>query len=154
LQKNIEWDKISFMNDAGNSDNLYWLLLRVAFQAKNGVVKLADKYGLTIVQLHSLAILNPGASIPMNRLSSTLLCDASNVTGVVDRLLSAGYIVREENPEDRRVKMITLTKDGEALRDRFFHELNNYQLPSFGELTLAQRHNLKDALLAILRPIS
>lgn len=142
------------MNDARNSDNLYWLLLRVAFQAKHGVVKLADMYGLTVVQLHSLAILDPGAGVPMNRLSSMLLCDASNVTGIVDRLLSAGYIVREENPEDRRVKMIALTKEGEALRNRFFHELNDYQLPSFGELTPTQRDNLKDALLAILRPIS
>jgi DNA-binding MarR family transcriptional regulator len=142
------------MNEARHGDNLYWLLLRVAFQAKHGVIKLADTYGLTVVQLHSLAILDPGAGVPMNRLSSMLLCDASNVTGIVDRLLSAGYIVREENPDDRRVKMIALTKEGEALRNRFFEELNDYQLPSFGELTATQRDNLKDALLAILRPVS
>ncbi|HSW77826.1 MAG TPA: MarR family transcriptional regulator [Candidatus Chromulinivoraceae bacterium] len=142
------------MNDARNSDNLYWLLLRVAFQAKQGLIRLADTYGLTVAQLHSLAILDPGAGVPMNRLSSTLLCDASNVTGIVDRLLSAGYIVREENPEDRRVKMIALTKEGEKLRNRFFHELNDYQLPSFSELTPTQRDNLKETLLVILRPIS
>lgn len=138
------------MNDARDSDNLYWLLLRVAFQAKHGVIKLADTYGLTVVQLHSLAILDPGAGVPMNRLSSMLLCDASNVTGIVDRLLSAGYIVREENPDDRRVKMIALTPEGEALRNRFFEELNDYRLPSFDSLTSTQRDNLKDALLTIL----
>lgn len=139
------------MNDAIDSDNLYWLLLRVAFQAKHGVIKLAETYNLTVVQLHSLAILDPGVGVPMNRLSSMLLCDASNVTGIVDRLLNAGYIVREENPDDRRVKMIALTPEGEALRTRFFDELNDFQLPSFKQLSPTQRDNLKDALLTILR---
>jgi len=43
------------------------------------------------------------------------MCDASNVTGIVDKLEARG-LARREQAEDRRVKVLTLTKEGEALR--------------------------------------
>jgi DNA-binding MarR family transcriptional regulator len=139
------------MNEAQTSSELYWMFLQVAFIAKHGIMKLAEKHGLTIVQLHALGIMNPGESVPMNRLSSVLLCDASNVTGIVDRLLGAGYIEREENPADRRVKMIALTSGGEELRRDFLQELSGYELPEFKNLSAEQRDNLKEILQIILK---
>jgi DNA-binding MarR family transcriptional regulator len=72
------------MNDDPLRNNLYWMLLQVAFRSKHGLMKLAEKHDLTVVQLHSLGVMNPGEPIPMNMLSNLLLCDASNVTGIVD----------------------------------------------------------------------
>lgn len=140
------------MNETTQQDNLYWMLLQVAFRAKHGLMKLAENHDLTVVQLHALGVLNPGESIPMNRLSCVLLCDASNVTGIVDRLLAAEYIERKENPDDRRVKMISLTPQGEALRLQFFDELHDYELPEFARLTPTERDGLKQVLQIILRP--
>ncbi len=140
------------MNETTQQDNLYWMLLQVAFRAKHGLMKLAENHDLTVVQLHALGVLNPGESIPMNRLSCVLLCDASNVTGIVDRLLAAEYIERKENPDDRRVKMISLTPQGEALRLQFFDELHDYELPEFARLTPTERDGLKRVLQIILQP--
>lgn len=140
------------MNDDPLRDNLYWMLIQVAFRSKHGLMKLAEKYDLTVVQLHSLGILNPGESVPMNTLSCMLLCDASNVTGIVDRLLTQGYIKREENPKDRRVKMITLTPEGESLRSVLLEEIAHYELPEISRLTGAQRAELKAMLGVILQP--
>ena len=140
------------MNETTQQDNLYWRLLQVAFRAKHGLMKLAENHDLTVVQLHALGVLNPGESIPMNRLSCVLLCDASNVTGIVDRLLAAEYIERKENPDDRRVKMISLTPQGEALRLQFFDELHDYELPEFARLTPTERDGLKRVLQIILQP--
>lgn len=134
------------------SDNVYWMLLQVAFRAKHGMMKLAEKHDITVVQLHSLGVMNPGEAIPMNALSCILFCDASNVTGIVDRLLVLGYVKREESLKDRRVKMITLTPAGEKLRAAFLDELNQYEMPEFERLTGAQKTELKATLSTILRP--
>lgn len=140
------------MNGETLQDNLYWMLLQVAFRSKHGLMKLAEKHDLTVVQLHSLGIMNPGEGVPMNTLSCMLLCDASNVTGIVDRLLAQGYIKREENPKDRRVKMISLTKEGEELRAVLLNEIAEYELPELSRLTHAQRSDLKAMLGIILQP--
>ena len=140
------------MNNDPMRDNLYWMLLQVAFRSKHGLMKLAEKYDLTVVQLHSLGVMNPNEGMPMNMLSNLLLCDASNVTGIVDRLLTQGYIKREENPKDRRVKMITLTAEGEALRNTLLAEIADYELPELSRLTQAQRAEFKAMLGVILQP--
>jgi DNA-binding MarR family transcriptional regulator len=140
------------MNNPQMQDNLYWMLIQVAFRSKHGLMKLAEKYDLTVVQLHSLGVMNPGEAIPMNELSCILLCDASNVTGICDRLLTQGYIKREENPADRRVKLITLTPKGESLRSTLLEEVSQYELPGMKRLSDAQRHEFKEMLSLILQP--
>ena len=54
--------------------------------------------------------------MPMGQLAGALSCDASNVTGLVDRLASRGLIQRSPSAEDRRVKVISLTPLGARLR--------------------------------------
>ena len=53
----------------------------------------------------------------MSSLAETLLCDASNVTGIVDRLEARGLIERRAAAHDRRVKLLALTDEGARLRD-------------------------------------
>ena len=52
----------------------------------------------------------------MRDLAERLCCDASNVTGIVDRLEARGLVERRTAPDDRRVKHLVLTDDGRALR--------------------------------------
>lgn len=138
------------MNDNSNtSQNTYWLLIQVAMRAKQTLMHLAEKHDLSAMQLFTMATMKPRQPIPMNTISCILGCDASNVTGIVDRLLAHNLIKREENPKDRRVKMITLTPAGEQLRTVMFEELNDYQLPGFSSLTDAQQSEL-GAMLAII----
>ena len=54
--------------------------------------------------------------MPMGRLAETLSCDASNVTGLVDRLESRGLVRRRPSATDRRVKVLVLTPTGSRLR--------------------------------------
>jgi DNA-binding MarR family transcriptional regulator len=56
--------------------------------------------------------------MPMNKLAGALRCDNSNVTGIIDRLEDRGLVRREPSANDRRVKMLTVTPEGEALRER------------------------------------
>lgn len=70
----------------------------------------AARHGLTSVQAKLLAQLK--GPVPMRGLAALLLCDASNVTGIVDRLEARGLVRREPDPADRRVKNVVATDEG------------------------------------------
>lgn len=71
---------------------------------------------LTPVQGHVLHMLEPGVPVPMHGLADGLGCDASNVTGLVDRLTARGLVERRAAEHDRRVKMLVLTEEGARVR--------------------------------------
>ena len=62
----------------------------------------AAHHGLTSTQAKVLAQLD--GPLPMRGLAALLVCDASNVTGIVDRLEARGLVRREADTADRRVK--------------------------------------------------
>lgn len=70
----------------------------------------AARHGLTSVQAKLLAQLK--GPVPMRGLATLLVCDASNVTGIVDRLEARGLVRREPDPADRRVKNVVATDEG------------------------------------------
>ena len=74
--------------------------------------------GLGFAQAHALRMLDPEEPIPMSALAERLFCDASNVTGLVDRLEARGLVERRSHDHDRRVKALTLTPAGVALREQ------------------------------------
>src|SRR4051794_41828262 len=54
----------------------------------------------------------------MRDLAEELGFDASHITGVIDRLEDRGLVERRPDPADRRVKLVTLTDAGAALRQQ------------------------------------
>ncbi|MFE9259133.1 MarR family winged helix-turn-helix transcriptional regulator [Streptomyces sp. NPDC006879] len=67
--------------------------------------------GLTSSQAKTLTVLRRSPD-SMRSLAGTLGCDASNMTGVIDRLEKRGLVRREVSPADRRVKNVALTEEG------------------------------------------
>lgn len=134
-------------------NNLYWYLLRTAISSKHELMKIADKYGITVMQLYTLCLLDDDKSIPMNALSGMLHCDASNLTGIIDRLFTGEYVKREENPKDRRVKMITLTPKGADLCHRIFAELPAYTPAGVKSLTNDEKQQLTILLAKTFQPV-
>lgn len=123
-------------------NNLYWQLLRIAINAKHELMNIAEKHKLTVMQMYTLCLLEADTSLPMNSLTSMLNCDASNVTGIVDRLFLQKFIKREENPHDRRVKMITLTAKGAKLCEKITLALASYQPENLKGLSEKQKKQL------------
>src|SRR5712671_6693310 len=92
------------------------LLLRFFFAQRAQMPSLAAELELSPAQCHVLHLIEPGRPVPMGQLAETLACDASNVTGLVDRLESRGLVRRRPSAEDRRVKVLDLTPAGSRLR--------------------------------------
>ena len=79
---------------------------------------IAAEFDLSPTQVHVLRLLEPGTAVPMGRLAGGLGCDASNITGVVDRLEARGLVERRAAERDRRVKVLVVTERGLELRRR------------------------------------
>ena len=94
------------------------LLLDLWGSQRRRLPEIAAEVGLAPRQAHLLRLLEPGTPLPMSRLAGALRCDPSNVTGIVDRLEEQGLIERRTAPDDRRVKMLALTRKGARVRDR------------------------------------
>lgn len=69
------------------------------------------EFELTPPQAHLLRELASGPR-PMGELAERLACDASNITGLTDRLEARGLVERQPSPGDRRVKVLSLTDEG------------------------------------------
>ena len=92
------------------------LLVKFFFTQRADLPTLASEFELSPAQCHVLHLIEPDEAIPMGKLADALACDASNVTGIVDRLESRGLIRRHPSREDRRVKVLELTPAGVRLR--------------------------------------
>ena len=100
-----------------------WQLLVKFFFAQRGSLSASSAGAeLSPVQCHVLHLIEPERPLPMSRLAEALSCDASNVTGLVDRLESRGLVRRAPSPDDRRVKVLQLTAAGTRLRGQLLKQ--------------------------------
>src|SRR5690606_39006620 len=73
------------------------------------------KHGITATQLNALKLLQSVGDISLSDLSKRMSATNSAITGLVDRMVQAGLVAREQSPEDRRVWKIKLTAEGRAM---------------------------------------
>src|SRR5688572_9155325 len=104
------------MKDAGLACETWELLFDLLMSARPHVPSVAAEIGLTEAQCHLLRMLSPEKAVSMRCVAEGLACDASNITGIVDRLEARGLVKRRPGLRDRRVKEIVLTRSGTALR--------------------------------------
>lgn len=90
-------------------------LLACLKRFKAELIKFADAYHMTPMQLYALFAMQDQAANTMGQVAAILHCDASNVTGIVDRLVAQGLVVRQEDEHDRRTRTIYLTEQGKSL---------------------------------------
>ena len=127
------------------ADEAWSLVAQLFFSNKARFLAIAAEYELAPMQAHALRLLEPGRELPMSALADSLYCDASNVTGIVDRLEARGLIERRSADRDRRVKMLAVTPAGQDLRDELLERLFTAP-PSVAGLSLEDQRALRDIL--------
>ena len=73
------------------------------------------KHGITATQLNVLKLLQTVGDLSLSELGKRMSAKNSTVTGIVDRMVEAGLVAREQSAEDRRVWKIRLTPEGKTL---------------------------------------
>jgi MarR family transcriptional regulator, organic hydroperoxide resistance regulator len=71
-----------------------------------------QRLGITATQLNVLKLLEEVGDLSLSELSKRIAAQNSTVTGIVDRMVEAGLVSREQSEEDRRVWRIRPTKRG------------------------------------------
>jgi DNA-binding MarR family transcriptional regulator len=121
------------------------LFFEIGMETRKRMVGNLAELGLTFPLAHALRLLEPGHARPMSELAELLVCDASNVTALADRLESKGLATRQPHPGDRRVKALELTEDGIELRKRVL-DLMSEPPPAIAALPAADQRALRDVL--------
>jgi DNA-binding MarR family transcriptional regulator len=133
----------------GDACRAWQLLMKFFFAQREHLPSSGAEFDLSPIQCHVLHLIEPGRPLPMSRLAETLSCDASNVTGLVDRLESRGLVRRQPSPGDRRVKVLHLTPTGLRLRAQLLRGMAGRSLP-LSRLSTAQRRTLVKILEALV----
>lgn len=116
-----------------------WLANLPAFHA------VCAEHDLTKQQAGALMRLDPNEPVPMSALAGALMCDASNVTGLVDRLADRGLVERRAVPHDRRVRFLAVTPEGARVRAKVLERLS-HPPAGLAALPAAEQRALRDLL--------
>ena len=72
-------------------------------------------FDLTPVQYAALIAIHTHPGIDATRLSAVIAFDRSTLGSVIERLQAKDYVERKPAPEDKRIKLLYLTKSGSAI---------------------------------------
>lgn len=73
---------------------------------------------VSVAQAAALHLIDQDGELPIGALVEQLGVSSSSATRLIDDLVQRGWVMRTESREDRRVRLVTLTKAGTAFIER------------------------------------
>ena len=107
-------------------------------------------YELTPVQFAALVAIHTHPGIDATRLSAVIAFDRSTLGNVIERLETKDYIERRPAREDKRVKLLYLTKSGAALLRDIMPSVDRAQARMLQPLKPADRKTLMALLTQLV----
>jgi DNA-binding MarR family transcriptional regulator len=108
-----------------------------------------EKHGVTPVQFAALHQVGMTPGIDQRTLARSIGLDTSTIAGVIDRLEARGMMQRMASPEDRRVRLLSLTDDGQHLLQAIGPDMLKAQQRILQPLPAAER----DEFMRMLRKL-
>jgi MarR family 2-MHQ and catechol resistance regulon transcriptional repressor len=93
-----------------------WLIWRKAHEAAyDYLYRGIEETGISDTDFRVLEALLHKGPLPVNTIGPKVHLTPGSISVAVDRLLEKGLVSRVENPDDRRVRIVALTKTGKDL---------------------------------------
>jgi len=125
-------------------------LMRVHQLVLGQLDEILRPHGLTFARYEALVLLvfSREGALPLGKMGERLQVHATSVTSLVDRLESAGLVVRRRHPDDGRAVLAEITDEGRATVERATADLvaARFALTSLTDDQLG-------ALSSLLRPV-
>ena len=111
----------------------------------------AKSTGLSMPQFSVLMQLHHKGACGMSEISERFEVTPAAASQLVDKLVQGGFIIREEDPHDRRAKLLNLTDKGRELIQQGIEERYRWMDQLSGRLTEAERIQVSEALDILTR---
>ena len=115
--------------------------------------RFAKSTGLSMPQFSLMTQLYHRGACGMSGISERFEITPAAASQMVDKLVQSGYIGREEDPNDRRAKLLNLTSKGRQLIDQGNEERYRWVDDLEGKLTPEERAQIVEALERMTRAI-
>lgn len=112
-----------------------WLRLLSCANMISGEIRrnLRNEFDMTLPRFDLMAQLNREPDgLRLSELSKRMMVTNGNLTGLVDRLVSEGLVLREADPDDRRAFVVRLSKAGSAIFARIAATHEEWLVAMFG----------------------
>ncbi len=131
------------MNDVPGAPAGLFSLIHAAEVAQAHVEVKLSGLGLSLPKLAALrALSDAGESMPLGQLAARLSCVKSNITQLVDRLETDGFVARAHDPNDRRSRLAVLTPAGRKACDEGTRVQEETERELFGALSQDEARQL------------
>ena len=127
-----------------------YLFRRMQQIAVSIFVEECKAFDLTPVQYAALIAIHAHPGIDATRLSAVIAFDRSTLGSVIERLQAKDYIERRPAPEDKRIKLLYLTKPGAAILREIIPAVERAQARMLEPLKPADRKALMGLLVQLV----
>jgi MarR family transcriptional regulator, lower aerobic nicotinate degradation pathway regulator len=107
-------------------------------------------FDLTPVQYAALIAIHTHPGIDATRLSAVIAFDRSTLGSVIERLQAKDFVERRPAPEDKRIKLLYLTKSGAAILRDIIPAVERAQARMLEPLKPADRKALMGLLVQLV----
>jgi DNA-binding MarR family transcriptional regulator len=107
--------------------------------------------GITRSQWWVLAFISRKDGLPQTQLANELDVGKVAVGALIDRLESSGFVIRQADPVDRRVKRVYVTKQARGFLEKLRKETDKFNARIVNGIDRKQLEAASDALLAMKR---
>ncbi len=97
------------------------------------------KLKITMPQFFVMDILNHNGETKMTDLAGSVNVTTAAMTGIVDRLVRDGYLIRVNDPEDRRIIKVKLTSKGNSVVRNITEKRKELTIKMFGVISQEDR---------------
>ena len=108
-------------------------------------------FGVTPVQFAALQAVAQQPQLDQRSLAATIGFDTSTIGGVIDRLEARGLMRRNASPDDRRVRLLTVTPEGAALLEEIVPAMLRAQERMLAPLPAADRKRFMRMLQVLVQ---
>src|SRR5467141_3626453 len=107
--------------------------------------------GITRSQWWGLAFISRKDGLPQTQLANELDVGKVGVGALIDRLESSGFVIRQADPVDRRVKRVFVTKQARGFLGKLRKETDKFNAQIVRGIDRKQLATTSDSLLAMKR---
>jgi len=133
-------------HDADQAGHTLYMVKQLEQAVRSHLDELLRPLGLTLLQYTALTVLERRDGLTSAQLARHSFVRPQTMHEMITSLDERGFIRRERDPANRRVLLISLTRHGREMVEKYDEEVRRFEESMLAGLTAHQRKTFRDAL--------